>query len=108
MLDMGFSDDVDYIISMCENVKQVMSFSATITRELNDMLVKYIGNDYESIKIHTEIIVDKVDHGFIHTEKMSKVDLLDRYLEKHRDEKVIIFTQTKMACAQIAENLEFL
>ena len=108
MLDMGFSDDVDYIISMCENVKQVMSFSATITRELNDMLTKYIGNDYESIKIHTEIIVDKVDHGFIHTEKMSKVDLLDRYLEKHRDEKVIIFTQTKMACAQIAENLEFL
>ncbi len=108
MLDMGFSDDVDYIISMCTEVKQVMSFSATITRELNDMLTKYIGNDYESIKIHTEIIVDKVDHGFIHTEKMSKVDLLDRYLEKHRDEKVIIFTQTKMACAQIAENLEFL
>lgn len=108
MLDMGFSDDVDYIISMCTKVKQVMSFSATITKELNDMLTKYIGNTYESIKIHSEVVVDKVDHSYIHTEKMSKVDLLDRYLEKHRGEKVIIFTQTKAACAQIAENLEFL
>ena len=42
MLDMGFSEDVEYIWEQCTNMKQLMSFSATVTNELKDMLDRYI------------------------------------------------------------------
>jgi len=43
MLDMGFVDDVEFIREQCPNIKQIMSFSATITHELKDILERHIG-----------------------------------------------------------------
>ena len=42
MLDMGFVDDIDHIVEKCANIKQFLSFSATITPELNRILTQYI------------------------------------------------------------------
>ncbi len=106
MLDMGFVEDVDFIISQIDNLKQLMSFSATITKELNDILNKYIWSDYDFIKINTEAMVAKIEHAFIHMERMNKLDVLDKYLTDHKDQNIVIFTQTKIAVDDVVRNIE--
>jgi superfamily II DNA/RNA helicase len=105
MLDMGFQDDIEDIMDACPNIQQVMSFSATITPELNRVITKYIGTEYDFIKTTTEIVVDKVDHSFIHVANFDKLDLLDQYLKNYKDKKVIIFTQTKRSADEVAQKV---
>lgn len=83
-----------------------MSFSATITPELNRIITRYIGTEYDFIKAgNGEIVVDKVDHSFIHVNRVDKMDMLDKYLKQHENQKVIIFTQTKMGADDVAQAL---
>ena len=105
MLDMWFVEDVEYIRGQCTQLKQIMSFSATITNELRDILDEHIGNDYVHIKIATEIVPTKVDHAFIRVAHGKRRLLLDHYLEKHQDQKIVIFTQTKQTTVDVATNL---
>lgn len=105
MLDMGFSEDVEYIRGQCTNMKQLMSFSATVTHELKDMLDKYIGSDYNHIEIAKEAVSDKINHMFIKVARDQKLDTLVTYLSEHKDQKVLIFTQTKMWTDELANKL---
>ncbi|HMT27319.1 MAG TPA: DEAD/DEAH box helicase, partial [Candidatus Absconditabacterales bacterium] len=105
MLDMGFVDDVEYIRSKIPKLKQVMSFSATITPELRGILHKHIGDNYTSIKIAQEVVVDKVDHSFMDAPHFKKFELLAKYLREHKDQKVVIFTQTKLMTDDLTQTL---
>lgn len=105
MLDMGFSEDVEHIWSHCTNMKQLMSFSATVTHELRDMLDKYIGSEYHHISITPEAVSSKINHMFIMTPWDQKLDVLAKYIEEHKDQKLLIFTQTKIATDELADKL---
>jgi len=83
----------------------MMSFSATITQELNNIITRYIGKEYDFIKTATEIVVDNVDHSFVHVANIDKIGLLDKFLNEYKDQKVIIFTQTKRSTDEVAEQV---
>lgn len=105
MLDMGFQDDIEDIINACPNITQMMSFSATITTELNHIITRYVGKEYDFIKTTAEVVVDKVDHSFIHVANVDKISLLDKYLKEYKDQKVLIFTQTKRSTDDVAQQV---
>jgi superfamily II DNA/RNA helicase len=83
-----------------------MTFSATLNDGLKNIVTKYLGVDYTFLKIHTEVVVDRIDHGFVDVPHFEKFDMLLRYLDSHSDDKIIIFTQTKRDVAELAERLE--
>lgn len=106
MFDMGFRDDIDYILSKIPAIKQMMSFSATVTPELQQLLGRYIGTDYTNIKIAAQsVVVDKIDHAFIRIPGRQKGEVLQKYLDAHKDQKVIIFTQMKHVASTLARTL---
>ena len=105
MLDMGFVDDIDHIVEKCANIKQFLSFSATITPELNRILTQYIWREYDFIKTSSEVVVDKVDHTFMHVSTVNKLALLDKTIKQHEGQKILIFTQTKLWASDVVRNL---
>lgn len=105
MLDMGFHEDVEFIWGQCTKIKQIMSFSATVTHELKDMLDKYIGSDYHHIVITTEAVSTQIDHMFIKVARDQKLDVLDKYIKEHDNQKILIFTQTKMGSDELVDRL---
>ena len=106
MLDMGFIDDIDMIWSRLGNVKQSMTFSATIPQEVNNLLAKYVGDGYESIKATEELMVSKIDHAFIEVPHFEKYDMLKKYVQEHKDSKVVVFCRMKHETEDIADMLE--
>ncbi len=106
MLDMWFIDDIDYIRSRCINVKQALTFSATIPHELKELLNRYIWSDYTSIKIAAQTIVaSKVDHVLMEVPKFKKYEALKRLLTSNPEHKTIIFAETKRLVDDLAQQL---
>ncbi|MFA6091273.1 MAG: DEAD/DEAH box helicase [Candidatus Gracilibacteria bacterium] len=106
MLDMGFIDDIDMIWSRLPKVKQSMTFSATIPQEVNNLLAKYVGDGYESIKATEQLMVSKIDHAFIEVPHFEKYDMLKKYIQEHKDSKVVVFCRMKHETEDIADMLE--
>lgn len=82
-----------------------MSFSATVTHELKDMLTKYIGSDYHHIVITPEVVSQKIDHMFIMVPWDQKIEMLAKYLSEHDQQKILIFTQTKIGTDELVDKL---
>lgn len=106
MLDMGFIDDIDMIWSRLGNIKQSMTFSATIPQEVNNLLAKYVGTGYESIKATENLMVSKIDHAFIEVPHFEKYDMLKKYIGDHKDVKIVVFCRMKHETEDIADMLE--
>ncbi len=106
MLDMWFIDEIDYIWSRCLNLKQSLTFSATIPLELKDLLNRYMGDSYESIKVAPQkIVASKVDHMFMEVASFKKFDVLKWMLKDHNEHKTIIFAETKKLVDDLAQQL---
>ncbi|MFA5916874.1 MAG: DEAD/DEAH box helicase [Candidatus Gracilibacteria bacterium] len=105
MLDMGFVDDIEYIWDGLTNLKQVFSFSATITNEIKTIIEKYLGINYTFIKSTDAITTEKIDHSFVETPHIHKYDLLNRFIKTHKSEKTIVFVQTKRDTEMLSNKL---
>lgn len=106
MFDMGFIDDVSYIIRSASTDRQTLFFSATMP----DSLVKLSKWALvEPVRIDIGVMhkpAETVDHCIYPIDRIQKYDLLLEILENNREEKVIIFTRTKVDADMINARLE--
>lgn len=105
MLDMGFIDDVDRIWDQLTNLKQTMTFSATINNEIKDIIQKHC-SDFINIKISATVTVDAIDHTYIDLPLADKFPTMMHILDQHKGQKTIIFAQTKRNTETITNELK--
>jgi len=105
MLNMGFLEDIEWIIDQLPKNKQMVLFSATMPNEIRNIAKKYLNEPAEilikSVKKETQLISQK----FVYVQRHHKLDALKRILELN-NEGVIIFVRTKLLTTSIAEALE--
>ena len=105
MLNMGFLEDIEWIIDQLPQNKQMVLFSATMPNEIRNIAKKYLNDPAEilikSVKKETQLIAQK----FLYVQRHHKLDALKRILELN-NEGVIIFVRTKLLTTSIAEALE--
>lgn len=105
MLDMGFIEDVDWIWSQLDNLKQTMTFSATLAQEVKDVIKKHC-IDYTDIRVGERITVDKIDHAQVPVNHEHKFATLVDILDKYKGKKTLIFSQTKRNTEALAKELQ--
>ena len=106
MLDMGFFNDVQTIISKLPKTRQTLLFSATMPAEI-EILAQAILTDPTKIQITAQTVtIDLVNQSVYHLEKSNKVPLLFNILENPDHEKVLIFCKTKYGADIIVKALE--
>ena len=104
MLDMGFREDVEKIISRCSKKRQTMLFSATISDDIVYLAQKYMKNP---IEISAEPLVDpsKLEQVYYDVESGLKYSLLKHLLEHESSKLVMIFCNTRRNVDFVANNL---
>jgi ATP-dependent RNA helicase RhlE len=106
MLDMGFFNDVQSIISSLPKQRQTLLFSATMPTEI-EILAQAILNRPTKVQIAAETVtIDLVNQSVYHLDKSNKVPLLFNILENPDFEKVLIFCKTKYGADIIVKELE--
>lgn len=106
MLNMGFLDDIEFIIGKTPSERQTLLFSATMPNDIKKIGVKFM-KDPEHIKVAAkEMTADRIDQYFIKTKEFEKFDVLTRLLDVERPELAIVFGRTKRRVDEITRGLK--
>ncbi len=104
MLDMGFLDDVERIISECPTDRQTLFFSATISREIKRLANRYM---IKPTSVTAEKMVDpeKLKQVYYDIPRNMKLSLLVHLLENENSELAMIFCNTRNTTDYVVKNL---
>nr|WP_223804727.1 DEAD/DEAH box helicase [Lactococcus protaetiae] len=106
MLNMGFLEDIEFILSNTPENRQTLLFSATMPADIKKIGVKFMKNP-EHIKIAAkEMTADRIDQYFIKTKEFEKFDILTRLLDVERPELAIVFGRTKRRVDELIRGLK--
>ena len=105
MLQMGFAEDVERILSDTPEYKQVALFSATMPPGIRKITAKYLHDPVEvTVKSKTQT-AENITQRYVQVAGPRKMDALTRLLEVEPFEAMIVFVRTKQATEEVAEKL---
>ncbi len=105
MLDMGFRDDMVYIIGKTAKERQTLFFSATLSPEIKKLTEQYL-KDPVFISVISGETAKNIDQDVIRTRsKEEKLQKLHEVLKKDGSDKVLIFREMKHSVDTLAKEL---
>src|SRR3954462_811350 len=105
MLDMGFRDDIEHILKSVPSTRQLLFFSATIPRAIQDLIGRY-SKDPAWIKIESVAQnAPQVEQVYFEVDRRSKIEALTRLIDVHDFRYGIIFCSTKIMVDDLDEHL---
>ncbi|MBI1769973.1 MAG: DEAD/DEAH box helicase [Bacteroidetes bacterium] len=105
MLNMGFKEDIDDILSTTPDSKKVWLFSATMPREVREIASNYMSNPKELTMEGRQSGNENIDHQFVVVDDRDKYLALKRFVDYTPDIFGVIFCRTKVDTQKIAEHL---
>ncbi|MBJ6142501.1 DEAD/DEAH box helicase [Hymenobacter sp. BT559] len=106
MLDMGFRDDIEYVLSKMPENRQTVFFSATMSKPILEMTKKY-QRDPQTVKVnHKEMTVSNIEQSYFEVRGPQKKDVLTRVLDMYNLKSTIIFANTKRMVDEIVSDLQ--
>lgn len=106
MLDMGFVKDVTGILDRCPKQKQVVMFSATISREVMDISWLYQRDVVEITVLPKEDNEPKIDQYSLQAEGEDKIFDLAKLIQVSGWQRVMVFCNTKYMTDRLAKRLQ--
>jgi len=104
MLDMGFIDDMDKIISMVPENRQTLMFSATMSDEVRSVAQRSMKDPVEVSVSHDSLVPELVKQYYVEVKRNAKMDVL-RDIMANGDPKMVIFCSTKKMVDDLYEGL---
>ena len=105
MLNMGFAEDVETIVSETPAEKQVALFSATMPAGIRRLAKQYLTDPVEIRVQGRTATAANVRHRYLLVSYPQKVEALTRILEVEDFEGMIVFVRTKNETETLAEKL---
>jgi ATP-dependent RNA helicase DeaD len=105
MLNMGFAEDVEQILSGTPADKQVALFSATMPPQIRRIVKQHAPNATEIKVKATSTTAANVSQRYLKVAHAQKLDALTRILEVENFDGMIVFVRTKNATEELAERL---
>ena len=104
MLDMGFSKDLNFILSKVPRKRQSLLFSATMSPEIRQLAMRQMINPREILVSKDEPVLDLTKQYYVIADKDAKRDALCTILDKD-DPKTMVFCATKRKVDQLTKKL---
>ncbi len=109
MLDMGFIDDIKFILFYVSEDRQTCLFSATMPPEILRLAEEYMRRDnIENVRLNEEeVTLETIDQSYLVVEEREKFKHLVNFIKQNRDAKsqTIVFAATKQRADRVAYQL---
>jgi len=106
MLDMGFIDDIKFILFYVDEDRQTCLFSATIPPEITRLAQDYMKNPHEVKLNEEEISLDTIDQSYLIVEERQKFKHLCNFIKSRDEKQTIVFAATKQRTQRLAIELK--
>lgn len=106
MLDMGFREDIEMILSKTPEDRQTTFFSATMPKGILDLTKKY-QKDPQHIKVvRKELTVPNIKQYYIETRSSNKLEVLCRLVDVYNPKLSVVFCNTKRGSDELVSELQ--
>ncbi len=105
MLNMGFYDDIQYILANTPNRESAWLFSATMPAAIRKLSKKFMNDPIEVSISAINSTNENIEHKYYLTSASKRIVTLKRILDFHPDMFGIVFTRTKKDAKMIADRL---
>jgi ATP-dependent RNA helicase DeaD len=105
MLDMGFREDIEKILSATPDERQTVFFSATVSKPIRDLIERH-SNEPKSVKIEQkQLTVPAIEQWYYEVPQRMKFEALLRLIDFHGYKLGIIFCNTQRMVDELADDL---
>ena len=104
MLDMGFRDDMVYIIGKTSSDRQTLFFSATLSPEIKKLTTTFL-KDPVFISVVSGETARNIDQNIVRAKREDKLEKLNEVLKSEGVEKTLIFREMKHAVDDLTKEL---
>lgn len=105
MLDMGFIDDMRFMLSQMPKERHTLFFSATLSHEIERLIGDFLHNPV-MVSVRTGDTSKNVDQDIVRVENgKNKFDVLTDLLDDSDFDKVLVFGRTKHGVERLSRDL---
>jgi len=105
MLDMGFADDIAYVVDRCPMDRQTLLFSATYPPGVIKMARRFM-RDPAEVKLPERHAATKIRQRFYEVEEDQRLQAVGLLLDHFRPVSTLAFCNTKQRCGELAALLQ--
>ena len=105
MLDMGFIDDIKFILDLVPEERVTSLFSATIPAEILRLAEKYMKNPQQIFIDSDDLSGEGIDQAFLVIRDREKINFLIKFIKENRNGQTIVFCSTKDRTRLVAHEL---
>ncbi|MFY9256645.1 MAG: DEAD/DEAH box helicase [Fuerstiella sp.] len=105
MLNMGFLEDVQFVLEQTPETRQVALFSATMPGPIREIAKRYLNDPVRVTIKQKTMTAESIRQRAVFVPPRDRVDALVRFLEAEESDGVIVFTKTREATVTVAEQL---
>jgi ATP-dependent RNA helicase DeaD len=106
MLDMGFREDIEFVLTRMPEERQTILFSATMSKPILDLTRRY-QRDPAMVQVqHQTVTVENVEQFYFEVRSAMKMEATARLLDMYNLKSVIIFCNTKRMVDDLVADLQ--
>ncbi len=106
MLDMGFREDIEFVLDYIPDQRQILLFSATMSQDILYITRRY-QDDPEFLKVvPKELTVPETEQVYFEVKEKMKLDVLSRLLDIHDFHLSLVFCNTKRRVDKLVSHLQ--
>ena len=105
MLDMGFIEDIEWILEQVPAERQTALFSATMPARIVDLAARYLRDPQRISVAGRQMTVPETTQSYYEVPRARKVDALTRILDAETPQSTMIFCRTKHGVDELGEAL---
>ena len=105
MLDMGFIEDIEFILRRTPSNRQTSLFSATIDKTVINVCNRYMKNPTKILVSKDEIALTQMKQFYTIVNQQAKFEALSKILKEEHVDKAIIFCRTRRDTSRLTDQL---
>ena len=106
MLDMGFVEDIEFILNEVPAERQIALFSATVPRRIEALARRYQRNPQRVTIAQDELTAPQTRQMYVQTQQRDKLEALTRILDLEKPSSAIVFCRTKREVDELSDTLQ--